>query len=176
MDPRNIDYAKLLLDEWKYRHEMFFKLLFRYSWISIIAGVLPALAVESPVGAAFFQHVREGGKATAIYWTLVALFFIAANLHLATEYRGAEHIRDKLRDLREETKKTEKISVRQFFKRALLHESVYVIAFSVFFAACFYYQRGQINQSLKTAPSIPPCISVCGQTADSPPCKDQKRR
>ena len=176
MEPGNLDYAKHLFDEWKYRHEMFFKLLFRYSWIYIVAAVLPSLATESPIGAEFFQQVRSGTRTSVVYWGFVVVFFIASHFHLVFEYRRTEAIRNKLRVLRNESKEGEKLAFREFASK-LPHEIVYLSAFILFFILCWRYQHGQSAQPAKSTPAAKSvCVPVCEPSVDSQRPAEPKRR
>jgi putative Ca2+/H+ antiporter (TMEM165/GDT1 family) len=158
------EYAKQLLDEWKYRHDLFFKLAFRYSWVAIVLAVLPSLTVNSPIGEEFFKHVREGDSAVWAYWGLIVGFFACANWHLYTEYKGKEAVRKEMLLARNTvlglTDREDPLPKRKPWRRFLpsrvgLIHFLYVVAFLSFFFGCWYYQRQQPKPVL-----LAPCAQL----------------
>jgi hypothetical protein len=90
--PANSDYAKLLFDEWKYRHETLWRTMYRHIWYLVILGLLPIIAEATklneiaPGVVRFFCEVRHGGAVGEIYWGLVIALYVGATVHLIFEH------------------------------------------------------------------------------------------
>lgn len=90
--PTNSDEAKLLFDEWKYRHETLWKTIYRHIWYLVLLVLLPIIAETTKLGEVapgvvrFFCQVRQGGTMGWIYWSLVAALFLGATWHLIVEH------------------------------------------------------------------------------------------
>jgi len=72
-----VEWAKHLWEDWKYRHEAFYKLLYRYSWYCFLLAMLPVVAavppeVKSyvPIRTQALESLRTPGLARDAYWAL----------------------------------------------------------------------------------------------------------
>jgi len=103
MDSSNVQ--KQLFDEWKYRHEAFFKLAFRYCWYALLGGILPSLAAIKPISDAvpgtseFFGLARHFDGIGRWYWLFICVFLFAASSHLAYEYMNLKGVEKRSREL-----------------------------------------------------------------------------
>lgn len=160
------DAGKNLFDEWKYRHEMFYKILYRYVWALIVLAVLPLIPLPSQISAEFLHQVHQWGLAGIVYWGLVIATFGGTSLHLMYEFRYCQAVRERLEATRK-TLRPEILSWREYRQYAWWKQTLYVLGFSTFFGACIYLpakvhresvvSRMENSQSFKVVfSSLPP--------------------
>src|SRR5215469_6256569 len=128
-------WANHFLDDWKYRHEAYAKITYRYIWSLVVLAVLPLIPFPAQISPEFLQHVRQGTKYTTVYWSFVSLVFICTSWHLWREYHYLEEIRGKLQEARGISAPSEKDQAKKHWI-VLLITAIYLGGFTAFFYFC----------------------------------------
>jgi hypothetical protein len=91
---RNIEWAKHLWDDWKYRHEMWRQTFYRSLSFAVIVATVPW------VKTGFFDQVIPRGRPRVVYGLLPLFLFLVTTLQLALEYTHLMEVERKLEEVR----------------------------------------------------------------------------
>jgi hypothetical protein len=102
-DNQELEWSKHLFDEWKYRHEAFWKMQYRYSWYLLVLAVLPSAGGNTEIQK-YVPGVDLFVKVGAWYWFAVAVLWIGATVHLCMEHTRLKAVEDRMMDCRDSHK------------------------------------------------------------------------
>jgi len=144
----NPEWANHFLDEWKYRHDAYARMTYRYIWSLVVLAVLPLIPLPAQLNPEFLQHVRQGTWYTLVYWLFVILVFVSTSVQLWREFHFLEEVRQKLQDVRGILS----LSAEQQFdmrRRIRWVRRIYLSGFTAFFIFCVvipWIHPGEIKQ------------------------------
>ena len=87
----NLEWAKMLWDEWKYRHDRFWRSLFRFASAVIIVSIVPYVKPEL---------IEKLGNVIVVFPVLAILISLGACWLLAAEYQRLRMVGKRYDDLR----------------------------------------------------------------------------
>ncbi|HLJ90059.1 MAG TPA: trypco2 family protein [Candidatus Angelobacter sp.] len=121
----NIEWAKHLFDEWKYRHDLFCQYLFRYLLAIGILAILPMTSL--------LQGMHRGGIALFAYWCLICLFLIGSSISLLVQFISCRKLFDRVQRLRGSQ---ETLTLRDFWPYSPSKATLYILGFVLIVVIC----------------------------------------
>jgi NADH:ubiquinone oxidoreductase subunit 5 (subunit L)/multisubunit Na+/H+ antiporter MnhA subunit len=138
LEPSKINdplWANHYLDDWKYRHDAYARMTYRYIWSLVVLAALPLIPLPAQLNPEFLQHVRQGTWYTLVYWFFVVFVLVCTSVQLWREYHHLEEVRQKLQNARgvPPLSAKEQSHEKKWIRRVRF---IYFAGFAVFFAAC----------------------------------------
>lgn len=142
------EFVRQIFEEWKYRHELVNRMVYRYVWYMTVVAVLPSAAgIPKVLGAPIdlgIEVFRKPGLPRFCYLAFLLLLLVAISSHGATGYMHFMGVEAKLNKLRGAKFTTTRWSLAEFLQNKKVPTTVWFVAWILFFLVCLGFFKGEV--------------------------------
>lgn len=136
----DLEWVKLLWEEWKYRHDNFWNKFYRAVWAVVVCAAAPWIKLDK-IGVDLFSQARLNTLFRWGYVVFVFVFFIGTALLLSYEHVHLKAVENKIKNLRGTAYNPDPYTLKDDLKtrRIAVSGSLYLVAALVLLAWWAYY-------------------------------------